>query len=72
MKHVGIGTSLLLILVSGTIVGFRWQQDAQISRTQLKEMLVQLGLSHSKVAFPSPATVIDDRFFSLASAGGGA
>jgi hypothetical protein len=32
-------------------------------------MLVQLGLSHSKVAFPSPATIIDDRFFSLASAG---
>jgi allantoin racemase len=36
---------------------------------KMAEMLVQLGLSHSKVAFPSPATIIDDRFFSLASAG---
>jgi len=36
---------------------------------KVAEMLVQLGLSHSKVAFPSPATIIDDRFFSLASAG---
>ena len=36
---------------------------------KMAEMLVQLGLSHSKVDFPSPATIIDDRFFSLASAG---
>jgi allantoin racemase len=39
---------------------------------KMAEMLVQLGLSHSKVAFPSPATIIDDRFFSLASAGAAA
>ena len=37
---------------------------------KMAELLVQLGLSHSKVAFPSPSTIIDDRFFSLASAGG--
>jgi len=37
---------------------------------KVAEMLVQLGLSHSKVAFPSPSSIIDDRFFSLASAGG--
>jgi allantoin racemase len=36
---------------------------------KVAEMLVQLGLSHSKVAFPSPTNIIDDRFFSLASAG---
>jgi allantoin racemase len=36
---------------------------------KVAEMLVQLGLSHSKVAFPSPSTIIDDRFFSLAGAG---
>ena len=36
---------------------------------KMAELFVQLGLSHSKVAFPSPATIIDDRFFSLASAG---
>ena len=36
---------------------------------KMAELLVQLGLSHSKVAFPSPATIIDDRFFSLAGAG---
>src|SRR5207244_6705844 len=33
---------------------------------KVAEMLVQLGLTHSKVAFPSPSTIIDDRFFSLA------
>jgi Asp/Glu/hydantoin racemase len=38
---------------------------------KVAEMLVQLGLSHSKVAFPSPSTIIDDRFFSLAGAGAG-
>lgn len=36
---------------------------------KLTESLVQLGLSHSKVAFPTPSTIIDDRFFSLAGAG---
>lgn len=36
---------------------------------KLTESLVQLGLSHSKVAFPPPSTIIDDRFFSLAGAG---
>jgi allantoin racemase len=36
---------------------------------KLTESLVALGLSHSKVAFPSPSTIIDDRFFSLAGAG---
>jgi len=36
---------------------------------KMAEVLVQLGLSHSKVAFPSPTTIIDDRFFSLAGAG---
>ena len=36
---------------------------------KMAELFVQLGLSHSKVAFPSPGTIIDDRFFSLASAG---
>jgi allantoin racemase len=34
---------------------------------KLAETIVQLGLTHSKVDFPSPATIIDDRFFSLAS-----
>jgi allantoin racemase len=38
---------------------------------KLAESLVQLGLSHSKVAFPSPSSIIDDRFFSLAAAAGG-
>jgi allantoin racemase len=36
---------------------------------KMTETLVQLGLSHSKVDFPSPSTIIDDRFFSLVSAG---
>jgi allantoin racemase len=36
---------------------------------KLTESLVHLGLSHSKIAFPPPSTIIDDRFFSLASAG---
>jgi Asp/Glu/hydantoin racemase len=35
---------------------------------KLAETIVQLGLTHSKVDFPSPATIIDDRFFSLANA----
>jgi len=38
---------------------------------KLTESLVQLGLTHSKVAYPSPSSIIDDRFFSLASAGAG-
>jgi allantoin racemase len=33
---------------------------------KITESLVQLGLTHSKVAFPSPTAIIDDRFFSLA------
>lgn len=49
MKHIGIKTSLLLLLVSGTIVGFRGQQDGAITRTQLKEMLVQLGYEVSDI-----------------------
>ena len=45
-------------------------QDANVlSLSRTGEMLVQLGLSHSKVAFPSPTNIIDDRFFSLAGAG---
>jgi allantoin racemase len=36
---------------------------------KLTEALVQLGLTHSKVDFPSPSTIIDDRFFSLAGVG---
>jgi allantoin racemase len=36
---------------------------------KLTESLVQLGLTHSKVDYPSPSSIIDDRFFSLASAG---
>ncbi len=35
---------------------------------KLTESLVGLGLTHSKVDYPSPSTIIDDRFFSLASA----
>ena len=35
---------------------------------KLAEAIVQLGLSHSKVAFPSPLTLQDEKFFSLASA----
>jgi allantoin racemase len=33
---------------------------------KITEALVQLGLTHSKVDFASPSTIIDDRFFSLA------
>jgi allantoin racemase len=36
---------------------------------KITETLVQLGLTHSKVDFPAPSSIIDDRFFSLASAG---
>src|SRR5213080_2631189 len=36
---------------------------------KLTESLLELGLSHSKVDWPPPSTIIDDRFFSLAGAG---
>jgi allantoin racemase len=36
---------------------------------KLTEAIVQLELTHSKVDFPSPSSIIDDRFFSLAGAG---
>jgi allantoin racemase len=36
---------------------------------KLAETIVQLGLTHSKVDFASPSTIIDDRFFSLAGVG---
>lgn len=32
---------------------------------KMVEAIVQLGLTHSKVDFASPSTIIDDRFFSL-------
>ena len=35
---------------------------------KMAETFVQLGLSHSKVAFPPPSEIVDDRFFSLAGA----
>jgi allantoin racemase len=37
---------------------------------KLAEAIVELGLSHSKVAFPSPATIQDEKFFSLVGADG--
>jgi allantoin racemase len=37
---------------------------------KLTESLVQLGLTHSKVAYPSPTADLDDRFFSLVGADG--
>jgi Asp/Glu/hydantoin racemase len=36
---------------------------------KLTEAIVQLGLTHSKVDFSSPSSIIDDRFFSLVGAG---
>jgi allantoin racemase len=36
---------------------------------KLTESIVQLGLTHSKVAFPSPTTLQDEKFFSLMGAG---
>jgi allantoin racemase len=36
---------------------------------KMVETLVQLGLTHSKVAYPGPTANIDDRFFSLIDAG---
>jgi allantoin racemase len=38
---------------------------------KITEALLQLGLTHSKVDFPSPTNIIDDRFFSLARVGEG-
>ncbi len=35
---------------------------------KLAEVCVQLGLTHSKVAFPSPGTIQDEKFFSLVGA----
>src|SRR3989440_7508808 len=35
---------------------------------KMAETFVQLGLSHSKVAFPPPSAIVDDRYFSLVSA----
>ena len=35
---------------------------------KMAETMVQLGLAHSKVAFPSPAVIQDEKFFSLISA----
>jgi Asp/Glu/hydantoin racemase len=35
---------------------------------KITESLVELGLTHSKVDFASPSTIIDDRFLSLAGA----
>ena len=37
----------------------------------MAETIVRLGLSHSKVAFPSPAVIQDEKFFALMSAGRG-
>jgi allantoin racemase len=36
---------------------------------KMAETFVQLGLSQSKVAFPPPSEIVDDRFFSLVDAG---
>jgi allantoin racemase len=38
---------------------------------KMTEALVALGLSHSKVAFPSPSTLQDEKFHSLMAAGAG-
>ncbi|QEC48404.1 hydrogenase expression protein HupH [Baekduia soli] len=35
------------------------------------ETIVRLGLSHSKVAYPSPGTIQDEKFFSMIGADGG-
>jgi allantoin racemase len=39
---------------------------------KMAETIVQLGLSHSKVAFPTPDTIQDEKFFSLVGADGSA
>lgn len=38
---------------------------------KLAELVVDLGLSHSKLAFEAPGTVQDEKFFSLVGADGG-
>lgn len=43
MKRFGFPASLFLIIGAGAVVGFKSQQDAQVTRKQLREMLVQLG-----------------------------
>jgi allantoin racemase len=37
---------------------------------KLAETLVQLGLKHSKVAFPDPPLIQDEKFFSLVGVDG--
>jgi allantoin racemase len=37
---------------------------------KMAEVIVQLGLSHSKVAFPTPDTIQDEKWFSLVGAAG--
>ncbi len=37
---------------------------------KIAEAIVDLGLTHSKIAFPSPGTVQDEKFFSLIGADG--
>lgn len=37
---------------------------------KIAEAIVQLGLSHSKVAYPSPGTLQDEKYFSLMGADG--
>lgn len=37
---------------------------------KIAETLVQLGLTHSKVSFPSPETIQDEKFFSLVGTDG--
>jgi allantoin racemase len=37
---------------------------------KITETIVQLGLTHSKIAFPTPDTIQDDKFFSLVGADG--
>jgi allantoin racemase len=38
---------------------------------KIAESILELGLSHSKLAFPSPGTLQDEKFFSLVGADGG-
>jgi allantoin racemase len=35
---------------------------------KMAEAIVELGLSHSKVAFPTPDTIQDEKWFSLVGA----
>lgn len=43
MKRSGILASLILLLCVGALVGFRSIQEGQITRSKLREMLVELG-----------------------------